>query len=115
MPLYDYLCSNNDCELLWEDVQQPISSPQKKKCPKCGMNTLNRIITGGLGGFVRGDATTLGQLAERNSKKMGRYGVGDADGIKNENIDKGLQQRREENKIINKMTDKQKDRFIKGG
>ena len=114
MLLYDYLCSNKTCEFLWENVQQSINSQQKKKCPKCGRNSLDRVITGGLCSFIRQDASTLGQLAERNSKKMGKYGVGDADGLKNEKISKGLKQRQEENKAIGKMTDRQKQKFIGG-
>ena len=113
MPTYDYSCTN--CGFLWEDVSQGINEQPKKKCPKCAKMTLNRIISGGLPGFVRGEPTTLGQLADRNSKKMGSYGVSEKDAIKNEQVDKGLKEHRQELKSIAKMTGEQKERYIDNG
>ena len=67
MPTYDYGC--NHCGFLWEDVTQSINDTPKKKCPKCSKMTLDRLISGGIHIFTRGEATTLGQLAEQNTKK----------------------------------------------
>ena len=67
MPTYDYGC--NHCGFLWQDVIQSINDAPKKKCPKCSKMTLDRILFGGIHVFTRGEATTLGQLAEHNTKK----------------------------------------------
>lgn len=66
--LYDYKCTNEDCEHVMEDVQQSIHDKPKKKCPKCGKNTLERIIYGGIGFTISKDPTTIGQLADKNYK-----------------------------------------------
>jgi len=113
MPTYDYSCTT--CGFLWEDVSQGIDEKPKKKCPRCSKMTLNRIIFGGLPGFVKGEPTTLGQLADRNSKKLGKYGVSEKEAIKNEQVDKGLKQYKQELKDIGKMTKQQKQRFIDNG
>jgi len=64
--LYEYECS--ECEHNFE-IQQSIKANVKRKCPQCGKNSLERIVFGGLTSFVKGDATTIGQLAERNFNK----------------------------------------------
>ena len=71
MITYDYGC--NHCGFLWQNVSQSINDAPKKKCPRCKKMTLDRLISGGMHSFTKGEATTLGQLAEQNTKKMGRY------------------------------------------
>jgi len=113
MPKYDYGCSH--CGFSWEDVQQSISDPPKKKCPKCKHMTLSRVIFGGIEPFVRGEATTLGQLAERNSKKMGKCAVDEKEAKKRAEVDQGLKSHKETIKRVGKMSDNQKERFIENG
>lgn len=113
MPTYDYAC--NYCGFLWEDVVQNINDPKKKKCPKCTHMTLERLISGGGHAFVRGEATTLGQLAEKNSKKMGKYGVEEKEAKKKEQVDKGLAEYKQEIKQIGKMSESQKQRYVENG
>lgn len=110
---YDYGCDK--CGFLWEDVEQSIHDEPKKKCPRCKKNTLSRLISAGLPPIVKGEANTLGQLAERNSKKMGKYKVSEERGKYEETIDKVAKETQEEHKKINKMTDAQKARFIENG
>lgn len=45
-----------------------------RKCPKCKRNKLFQDLTGVYGG-VRGEPKELIQQAERNSKKLGKYGL----------------------------------------
>jgi len=45
-----------------------------KKCPGCGKNTLFRVYSG-VGIIINGNPTTVGKLAEENTKKLGRYGL----------------------------------------
>jgi putative FmdB family regulatory protein len=113
MPKYDYGC--NHCGFLWDDVVQSINDSPKKKCPKCNKMTLERLISGGLQPFVRGEATTLGQLAEQNTKKMGRYELQEKRAKNKEDTDAGLKRHQEEIKQIGKMNETQKERYVDNG
>jgi putative FmdB family regulatory protein len=110
---YDYSC--NQCGFLWENVQQSIHDKKKKKCPRCSKMTLERLISNGLPPFVKGEVTTIGQLADYNAKKMGKYGVSEKDAIKKESVDQVLKERKEENKRIGKMSETQRQRYIENG
>jgi putative FmdB family regulatory protein len=68
--LYDYGCSS--CEYMMIDVYQSIKDEPLVKCPRCGENSLERVIYGGLGHFVK-DVKTIGQLADSNWNKLGSY------------------------------------------
>lgn len=67
---YDYVCSSCGHEL--KDVLQSIKDKPKKKCPSCGKHKLERVLHGGLYGFVE-HTNTIGQLADKNTKNMGNY------------------------------------------
>jgi putative FmdB family regulatory protein len=112
--LYDYKCTNCSHELI--DVYQSIKDEALVTCPSCGKNTLNRVIYGGLGSFMK-DAKTIGQLADRNWTKMGSY--------QKSEIESKQKKPKEENalsfagnaskKEINKMSDSQKQKYIMTG
>lgn len=70
MPKYDYLCDSCGHEI--NDLYQSFSEDSLIKCPSCGQDSLNRVIYGGLGTFVK-DVKTIGQLADKNWNSMGRY------------------------------------------
>ena len=72
MPTYEYECRN--CEHALEKEQRHDAKPLKM-CPKCGKMKLFRVISGGVYSFVYGTPTTVGHLAERNSKAMGSSAV----------------------------------------
>ena len=67
---YDYVCKNCNHEI--KDVLQSIKDEPIKKCEECGNDTLERVIYGGIGGFVE-NTSTIGQLADKNTKQMGSY------------------------------------------
>ena len=113
MLTYDYGC--NHCGFLWQNISQSINDAPKKKCPRCKKMTLERLISGGMHSFTRGEATTLGQLAEQNTKKMGRYELQEKRGKIKEDTDAGLKRHKEEVKEIGKMSDSQKQRYIDNG
>lgn len=69
MPAYDYTCSN--CNYSFE-IEHSIHEEARKKCPKCKKHKLERVPGGGLGFWIYGNPTTLGQQAEVNSRKMGK-------------------------------------------
>ena len=71
---YDYECQSEECQILFE-VEQSLKSKRLRKCPACGESTLERVILQAPLCFIERDVTTVGQLAERNNKKMGKEGV----------------------------------------
>jgi putative FmdB family regulatory protein len=132
MITYEYKCC--ECKISLE-VEQSIKNKPLVTCPECGKQSLERVITGGIAIFVNKDAVTLGQLAERNTKKMGTYELQDKrrEHKKSEKSariraieESGGQTLKEESKVtpfygktdhekINKMTPKQVEKFIKEG
>jgi putative FmdB family regulatory protein len=105
---YDYSC--NCCGFYWADVTQSINDDPKKNCPKCKHDTLERVLFPPLV-FVRGEPTTLGQLAELNSKKFGKYGLAERE----ESVDRSKKRAKQEFDSLNKMTPKQKQEWIENG
>ena len=67
MPIYEYRC--NACGYETE-IFQSMNAKNIKKCPNCLQKKFEKLISGGCHAFVTA-VTTLGQLAERNSKSMG--------------------------------------------
>lgn len=116
--LYDYECTN--CNHVMEDVKQSIHDKPLKKCPKCGHNSLERIIYGGIGFTISKEPTTIGQLADQNFKDNRTK-------ILEEQAKKAESQPKEEKpfwhkyggeataKEINKMTPSQKKNYIYRG
>lgn len=51
MPTYEYVCSH--CGHAFEKFQSMLDKPLKK-CPKCGKNTLKRLIGAGAGLIFKG-------------------------------------------------------------
>lgn len=110
MPHYEYAC--NYCGFIQKDVYQKITDKPLEECPRCKHKTFERLISGGLMGFVKGEATTIGQLSERNTKKMGKYELQEKV-LKEKDTKKEAM--KEVRKEINKMTETQKRNFIENG
>ena len=116
MPTYDYRCQ--DCENEFENFHRFNDAPSP--CEKCGSENLERLFNEAPMVFTKGDPTTLGQLAESNTKGMGKYELEDKREYQNAEKKKkekdwwkksGSANRNE----INKMTKKQKAKYIKDG
>jgi len=97
------------------DVYQSIKDDPLVKCPRCGKDSLYRMIYGGLGHFVK-ETKTIGQLADKNWDRMGHY-------KKSEIEQKSMEKRQESSPVfssagpatskeINKMTKEQKTKYI---
>lgn len=111
--LYDYGCQT--CNYVMIDVYQSIKDDPLVKCPRCGKDSLYRMIYGGLGHFVK-ETKTIGQLADKNWDRMGHY--------KKSEIEQKSREKRQESspvfssagpatsKEINKMTKEQKTKYI---
>lgn len=69
MPIYEYMCNKCSIEV---EIEQALKEKPKKKCPSCKKMGLERLISRTLG-FIADRVNTIGQLAERNTKKLGRY------------------------------------------
>jgi putative FmdB family regulatory protein len=75
MPIYEYQCAN--CGHQLEELQS-ITEPPLEKCPKCGKNTLKRLIGAGAGLIFKGSGfyltdykrkSTSGNSAPRKKEK----------------------------------------------
>lgn len=90
-------------------------------CPACG-GSLDVHILGTPDFAIRGNITTLGQLAEHNTKKMGKYGKEERDRQQKESNkaarkELGVPDKDKMDRVnkINKMTPAQKERYIATG
>lgn len=104
MPIYEYGCQN--CNHSFE-IHQGVKEPVKKKCPQCKKNKLERLLFPCMGHID--EPRTLGKLAEKNTKM-------NKSRLDNPEENKRLAKRavmREYNEI-NKMSEKQKERYIEG-
>ena len=123
MPTYEYKCNN--CDHSFEIVQS-MKDKVKRKCPECKKSRLKRVL-GTPFVFVKGEAKTIGHLAERNTEKMGRYELGDKRGIQEEANNKAKEAKGKteqpwyvkdaaaNTREIKKMTPEQKISYIKKG
>ena len=84
MPLHDYYCES--CGAEFKDVYQKYEDDPLTKCDECGEESLQKIFAAPTV-FVRQEAKTIGQLADRNAKKMGRREVEERD-LKNKEKNK---------------------------
>lgn len=113
MPTYDYLCSN--CETELKDLHQSTTEKAITHCTSCGNDTLERVIHSPMI-FVRQEATTIGQLSERNAKRLGQSEVQERTLQDKDSKKSALKEAKKEiGSKINKMNSEQKRRFIEGG
>lgn len=113
MPTYQYKC--NDCKKKF-DIYLTFEEYDKGdvNCPKCHSRSLARRYESSPHVAVRGEPTTIGQLADRNaSKNKSKISEIEAQNKKPEKqwYQKGATSRRD----INKMTKEQKQRYIMEG
>ncbi len=114
MPTYDFECSV--CGAL-DEIIQHVDAPSEKDCPVCNeKGTFRKVFLTAPTAFVKGEPTTIGQWADKNTKAMGKYEK-QAKEIQDQaqkhmkvDNDKQTQMR-----AINRMTPEQKDRYIRTG
>ena len=117
MPTYDYLCNECGCE--FEQFHGFNKTPEP--C-ECGSSDIKIVINQAPMGFVKGEPTTLGQLAESNTKNMGSYELSEKRARQEEG---NLKKQKPKNWVeksgsatqseINKMTKVQRANYIKDG
>lgn len=111
MPIYTYKCY--DCEHSF-DVEQSVKSERKIKCPNCKHLSLERLIYPPIIS-VRGGVNTIGQLAESNSKKMGKYKISEIEEKNNTPEKKEAKEKQEKLSKISKMNKEQTRRYVENG
>ena len=116
MPIYDYECRSCGAEV--DDVFQKVTDAELTTCPLCNEEGLFRVVTGGIHSFMAG-SNTIGSIADRNTK-INKNQINEMEARKREanptpekpwyhkQGDKSM-------KDINKMTDKQKAKYIMEG
>lgn len=67
MITYEYECGTCSANF---DVMQSIKDDAYTVCPECNTNTLTRVLHAPLHIQIIGEPITIGQLAERNAKRM---------------------------------------------
>ena len=115
MPTYDYSCKS--CGHGFETKHRFNESP--KPCPECGKSDLRQVFDNPPLVFIKGDATTLGQLAERNTTKMSKS---ELENKRKQQAKGNLKKERWQDKAgnatpkeIQKMNPNQKNRYIRRG
>ena len=105
MPVYEYKCSG--CEHQFEIVEA-LKAPVKRKCPECNNNLLERLLFPVMGRVK--SIKSIGQLAEKNTKRAG----GSLDNP-DEHKKKEVKSKTKELNAINRMTKQQQIKYIEEG
>jgi len=112
MPTYDFECEK--CAY-YTEIKQGFEDPSTHTCPHCNEPTLIKVYINAPAMFVRGEPTTIGHLADRNTKKMGKYELQEKSNKDGAKADKEQIKARESRRKINSMTPEQKVKWIKDG
>ncbi len=112
MPTYDFEC--RECGYS-DEIFQRHDAPSTLNCPQCNKQAFSKIFVNPPVMFVKGEPTTIGHLADRNTKKMGRYELQDKKEEHGILKSREEQKKRDVHKKINSMTEKQKMDWIRNG
>tara|TARA_R100001377_G_C3157547_1_gene98554 strand:- start:305 stop:646 length:342 start_codon:yes stop_codon:yes gene_type:complete len=112
MPLYDFECKK--CKYYGE-VRQAYDAASIIECPCCNEKTLRKVFINAPSISVRGEPNTIGQLADRNTSKMGHYEKQEKHDKDKPKNNSDAQQRRNLNRKVNSMTPVEKLKWIKEG
>jgi len=112
--IYDYECSY--CGNKQYGVEQSVKDKPIKKCSKCNKLTLERVILSPP--MVKcTNITTVGQLAEKNAKKIGKYALSERSEKNKNKIEKNIYgnlDKKQTRKLAN-MSKKQKEKYVMTG
>jgi len=113
MPTYDFEC---EACAYYTEIRQGFNDPSEHICPHCGKPTLVKVFINPPTISVRGEPKTIGQLADRNTEKMGTYELQDKNRTNNiHQENKEDVKRRDLNRKISRMTPTEKVKWIKDG
>ena len=112
MPLYDFECK--ECKY-YDEIRQAHDAASILECPCCNKKTLRKIFINAPAISVRGEANTIGQLADKNTRNMGHYEKQEKAAKDNAQNNSEAQKRRNMNRKINGMSAKEKIKWIREG
>lgn len=113
MPTYDFECL--ECGAL-EEVVQPMHAPSVLDCPVCNKkNVFKKVFFNAPMISIKGEPTTIGQLADKNTKALGTYERQSKELLDEVNKKHINREKAAMHREINSMTDKQKDHWIRTG
>jgi len=112
MPLYDYECRK--C-VYYTEIKQEMFDDPISTCPNCGEDSLIKVIINPPAVFVRGETGTIGQLADRNTSRMGKYELEDKQQKDNTAQKQEANEKRKTHRKINSMSEAQKLKWIREG
>lgn len=112
MPTYDFECEG--CAF-YTEIKQSFDAPSRHTCPHCEKETLVKVFINAPSVMIRGEPTTIGHLADRNTSKLGKYELQDKNMQNNIGQNKEATDKRKLNRKINSMTQTQKLKWIRDG
>ena len=116
MPEYNFKCEKcNSMSVEFWRVQEYDDNMKKVKCHQCKSKKVNREYSlDSIHATVK-EIKTIGQLAEANTKKLGKYGLEEKMRKDNKIISKEAKDKKDLMRKINKMTPEQKQKWIVEG
>ena len=116
MPEYHFVCQK--CKTYsaehWH-ISEYDDKIKKNKCRQCGSKKVYRAYDLDNVHTTVKEIKTIGQLAEANTKKLGKYGLEEKTRQDNKVINKEQQDKKDRIRKINKMTPQQKEKWIVEG
>jgi len=116
MPRYSFCCEACSDKFIksWMIKEYDIEI-KKNSCPSCGSNKVFRDYEEDNMVVSYHDVKTIGQLAEKNTKKMGKYELENRMRDDNMELHKQNKEVSARRRKINKMTPQQKKKWIMEG
>jgi putative FmdB family regulatory protein len=115
MPTYDFECSNCGHQ---DEIIQSMSADSTKDCPACDAKaSFTKVFLTAPTAFVKGEPTTIGQWADKNTKALGRYErqAKEIQDEANKYMSPEAKERQAMHKKINNMSGEQKQKWIMEG
>lgn len=116
MPEYHFICEK--CETYSVEywyISEYDDKIKKSKCHQCGSKKVHRAYDVDNIHTTVKEIKTIGQLAESNTKKLGKYGLEEKMKQDNTVVDKQKKEKQDLFRKINKMTPEQKEKWIING
>jgi putative FmdB family regulatory protein len=86
--IYEYSCAVcGDME-----ITQSMHDDTLTNCPECGTNEFTKLFSDPMFTYCKGEATTLVQLADANTKRLGRAEIQEREAVGKEQRDKRLKE-----------------------
>jgi len=116
MPEYNFFCNNcSSYSTEYWSISEYDAKIKKVKCCNCKSKKVNRAYDkDNIYSSVK-EVKTIGQLAEANTKKLGKYGLEEKMLKDDRVVDKQKKEKKELMRKINKMTPEQKQKWIVEG